>query len=60
LKADILSYMQNLQSMGAIEEFDATNDITVDAGNNKDEIVVTIFVKTIDSMEKLYMTINLI
>lgn len=60
LKADILSYMQNLQSMGAIEEFDATNDITVEAGTDKDEIIVTIFVKTVDSMEKLYMTINLV
>lgn len=59
LKADILSYMQNLQSQGAIEEFDATNDISVLQGDNKDAIVVIVFVKTIDSMEKMYMTINL-
>lgn len=59
LKADIISYMQNLQIAGAIEDFDATNDITVIAGENKDDVIIDIAVKTVDSMEKLYMTINL-
>lgn len=60
LKADILSYMQNLQALGAIEEFDAGTDITVSAGDKKDIIIVDVAVQTIDSMEKLYMTINLV
>ena len=60
LKADIISYMQNLEELGAIEEFDTGTDITVVQGENKDVIVATIAVKTIDSMEKLYMTINLV
>ncbi len=61
LKADIISYMQNLESLGAIEEFDVANDISVVADeNNKDVIIVDVATKTIDSMEKLYMTINLI
>ncbi len=59
LKADIISYMQNLQSQGAIEEFDTANDISVLQGDIKDAITVNVSVKTIDSMEKLYMTINL-
>ena len=59
LKADIISYMQNLESQGAIETFDTQNDITVLQGDNKDVIVVNVAVQTIDSMEKLYMTINL-
>lgn len=60
LKADIISYMQNLEEQGAIEAFDTATDITVVQGDNKDVIVVTVTVKTIDSMEKLYMTINLV
>lgn len=60
LKADILSYMQNLEELNAIEDFDATNDIEVVAGNNKDVVVVTVAVKTIDAIEKLYVTINLV
>lgn len=60
LKADIISYMQNLEEQGAIEEFDTAADITVVQGDNKDVIVATVAVKTIDSMEKLYMTINLV
>lgn len=59
LKADIISYMQNLESQGAIETFDTQNDITVVQGDSKDVIVVEVAVQTIDSMEKLYMTINL-
>ena len=51
--------MQNLESQGAIETFDTQNDITVVQGDNKDVIVVEVAVQTIDSMEKLYMTINL-
>lgn len=60
LKADILSYMQNLENVGAIEDFNSNTDVTVDLGEDKDTIIASVAVKTTDSMEKLYMTINLV
>lgn len=60
LKSDIISYMRNLESQGAINEFDSSTDIEVIQGERKDDIIANIAVETIDSMEKLYMTINLV
>lgn len=59
-KSDIISYMRNLESQGAIDEFDSSTDIEVKEGDYKDDIIVNVAVETIDSMEKLYMTINLV
>lgn len=57
-KADIISYMNTLQGIGAIQNFDSATDITVYAGNAIDAVVVDLAVQPVDSMEKLYMTVN--
>lgn len=57
-KADLISYFNNLQSIGAIQNFDSESDITVDPGEAIDAVVVNCWVQPVDSMEKLYMKVN--
>ena len=56
-KATLIDYVNSLQQIGAIEAFDSQEDIEVKQGENNDELVVTLMVKPVDSMEKLYMTV---
>ncbi|WP_203638888.1 phage tail sheath family protein [Levilactobacillus wangkuiensis] len=56
-KADRATYLQGLADARVIQAFDP-EDITVDPGTDADAIVVTLGITPIDSMEKLYMTIN--
>lgn len=57
-KANIASYLSDLQTEGAIQNFDATADIAVEAGDDKDTLIVDVAINPTDSMEKLYMTIT--
>ena len=45
--------------MGAIQNFE-TDDITVAAGTDSDAVVVDVFVQPVDSVEKIYITVNFI
>lgn len=56
-KADIISYMNNLQNISAIQNFDAASDIQIYAGESIDAVVVDLAIQPVDSMEKLYMTV---
>lgn len=56
-KANRVSYMKKLQDANIIADFQSEN-ISVEAGNDKDSIVVNLAVTPVDSMEKLYMTIT--
>lgn len=56
-KADLVSYCMKLQEMNAIQEFSA-DDVIVSAGDEIDSVIVTIGVKPVDAMEKLYMTVT--
>lgn len=57
-KADLISYFNNLQSMGAIHDFDSTKDLSVVQGESIDSILANVIIKPTDSMEKLYMTVS--
>ncbi|WP_288531421.1 phage tail sheath family protein [uncultured Secundilactobacillus sp.] len=57
-KANRVAFLKNLQANGAIRDFDATVDIEVLPGNDKDAIVVNLAITVVDAMEKLYMTIT--
>lgn len=59
-KSSIISYLQDLQTKGAIQEFNGSGDVTVEAGDTIDSVVATIRVKPVDSMEFLYLTVNVI
>lgn len=54
-KADRIAYLTGLQNRNVIQSF-ANTDITVEAGNDIDSIVVNLAVTPVDAMEKLYMT----
>lgn len=56
-KASIITYLTELQNKGAINEFDS-NSIIVEAGDDIDSVIASIAIKPVDSMEFLYMTIN--
>ncbi len=58
LKASLVDYFATLQNMGAIQNFE-TDDITVAAGNDSDAVVITVAVQPVDSVEKIYITVNL-
>lgn len=54
-KADRIAYLTGLQNRNIIQSFKNT-DVTVEAGNDTDSIVVNLAVTPVDAMEKLYMT----
>ena len=58
-KADRISYFNSLQGAGAITNFSA-DDVVVEAGNDKDSIVLNVQVQPVYAMEKLYMTVQVL
>lgn len=56
-KAELVSYMTELQNMGAIRDF-KTDDITIRQGNDIDSVVVELAIWPVDAMEKLYLTVS--
>lgn len=56
LWCDIISHHRNLESIGAIENFDSTL-VTVAQGNTKKSVVVNDVVTVTNAMAQLYMTI---
>jgi len=53
---DITTHHQQLEKLGAIENFDTAN-VTVAEGNNKRSVVVNDVVQVVNAMEQLYMTV---
>lgn len=57
-KGDMISYITTLQTINAVQNFDSKVDIAVTAGTAVDAVVVDLYIQPVDSMEKLYMTVN--
>lgn len=57
-KASIINYLTDLQNRGAIDEFDR-DQVVVEEGVDIDSVVASLAIKPLDSMEFLYMTINI-
>lgn len=57
-KTELIFMFDNLQNIRAIQNFDGASDITVLPGEAIDAVVVDVVVQPVDSMEKLYMTVN--
>ncbi len=57
--AECINYLRNLEQMACIEDFKAMEDILVYAGDDVDSVHVSMNIKPIDSIEKLYMTVVL-
>jgi hypothetical protein len=58
LKSYLVNYFKELQSLSAVMNF-TPEDITVDAGNASDAVVINCYVQPVDSVEKIYITVNL-
>lgn len=58
LRAAFVDYFATLQNMGAIQNFVA-DDISVISGTDSDAVVVDAAIQPVDSVEKLYITVNL-
>lgn len=56
-KSSIIDYLTTLQNRGAIIDFDSSS-VNVSAGQDIDSVIASIAVKPVDSMEFLYMTVN--
>lgn len=58
-KADIIQYLERLQGMGAIQNFDSSTDVILNVGNKIDEVVLDLWIQPADAMEKLYNRVYL-
>jgi hypothetical protein len=57
LWSDIVKIRQELQDLGAIEDF-TDSDVTVEQGDSKKAVVVTSAITVVNAMGKLYMTVT--
>lgn len=57
-KSDLISYANSLVALRAIQNF-TPNDITIAAGAKSNEVVVTMGIQPVNTIEKLYMTVKL-
>lgn len=58
LKSYLVNYFNELQSLSAVTNF-SPEDITVSAGNDSDAVVISCHIQPVDSVEKIYITVNL-
>ncbi|KAA8371104.1 phage tail protein [Leuconostoc carnosum] len=56
-KSNRITYLTGLQAQGAIQNF-VPDDITVEAGADKDAVVMNLAIQPTDAMEKLYAKIT--
>lgn len=59
-RSQCIAYLDDLQNIGAVQNFNAQTDITVTAGNEVDSIVVELNVQPVDSVEKVYMKVKVV
>ena len=57
-RSSIINYLTELENNNIIDIFDASNVVVVE-GDDVDSVVASILVKPLDSMEFLYMTVNI-
>ena len=58
LRATLVQYFGELQSLSAIQNF-TEDDVTVSAGTDSDAVLIECYVQPVDSVEKIYITVNL-
>ena len=56
LKGWIVGYLNEMQSNGGIQNFDA-EDVSVEPGKGTDAVVVNVRIQPVDSIEKIYMSV---
>jgi hypothetical protein len=56
IKAAVVGYLLGIQANGGIQNFSA-DDVTIEAGEEADAVVITIVLQATDSAEKIYITL---
>ena len=56
-KGAIVGYLLDIEAGGGIQNFDP-DDVTVEAGPTIDSIIITVAIQVIDSVEKIYLTVE--
>lgn len=57
-KAEIVSYLESLQAIGAVQNFDPQTDVAVEPGTDPDAVLVTCYAQPVDAVEKIYMLVE--
>lgn len=60
LEAEVVSYLLTLQGIGAIQNLDSQTDVSVTQGHDVDAVVIELNVQPVDSIEKIYMTVEVV
>ncbi len=58
LRATLIEYFNELQRLNAIQNFTA-EDVMVSAGTDSDAVIIDCYIQPVDSVEKIYITVNL-
>lgn len=58
LRASLIEYFNELQRLNAIQNF-VPEDVTVNPGTDSDAVVIDCYIQPVDSVEKIYITVNL-
>ncbi len=58
IKAYAIRLASEYEAMGALQDFDSENDISVSAGAAIDAVVLEAYLQPVDSVEKIYATIT--
>jgi len=58
LRATLIEYFNELQRLNAIQNFQP-EDVTVSPGVESDAVVIDCYIQPVDSVEKIYITVNL-
>lgn len=58
LRATLIEYFNELQRLNAIQNF-IPEDVTVSPGTDIDAVVIDCYIQPVDSVEKIYITVNL-
>ncbi|WP_313803591.1 phage tail sheath family protein [Cytobacillus sp.] len=58
LRNELNNYLLMLQNVNAIQNFDAQRDVTIQAGSDSDSVYVEVHVQPVDSIEKIYMKVQ--
>lgn len=58
LRSTLIDYFNELQNLNAIQNFTA-EDVLITEGNDNDSVIIDCNIQPVDSVEKMYITVNL-
>ena len=57
-KSAVVKYLTKLQASGGIQNFDGETDVTVEKGDAKDAVLITLAIEAVGSTNKIYITLD--